>query len=62
MFPVNSNLQLNAAHFADDLVLLSSTVDDLQLVTSKCNTQISAERTKVMDFGKNKPISGKIMY
>ncbi|KAJ4450649.1 hypothetical protein ANN_02078 [Periplaneta americana] len=61
--PINGNLQLDALLFADDLVLMASTEDDLQYsvhnlnkVSEKYNMEINIEKSKIMSF------CGKFLY
>jgi hypothetical protein len=64
---VNRNLQLDAMIFADDLVLLAASEDDLQhslyifkLLAEKHSMEISTEKTKIMAFCGKEPVPSKI--
>jgi hypothetical protein len=65
---INRNLQLDAMIcFADDLVLLAASEDDLQhslynfkLVAEKYSMEISTEKTKIMAFCGKEPVPSKI--
>lgn len=65
--PINRNLQLDALLFADDLVLMASTEDDLQysvhnlnMVSEKYNMEINIEKSKIMSFCGKFPVPSKI--
>ncbi|KAJ4431469.1 hypothetical protein ANN_20067 [Periplaneta americana] len=65
--PINRNLQLDALLFADDLVLMASTEDDLQYsvhnlnkVSEKYNMEINIEKSKIMSFCGKFPVPSKI--
>jgi hypothetical protein len=64
---LNRNLQLDAMIFADDLVLLAASEDDLQhslynfkLEAEKYSLEISTEKTKIMVFCGKAPVPSKI--
>jgi hypothetical protein len=64
---INRNLQLDAIIFADDLVLLAASENDLQqslynfkLVAEKYSMEISTEKTKIMAFCGKEPVPSKI--
>ncbi|KAJ4448392.1 hypothetical protein ANN_10408 [Periplaneta americana] len=65
--PINRNLQLDALLFADDLVVMASTEDDLQysvhnlnIVSEKYNMEINIEKSKIMSFCGKFPVPSKI--
>lgn len=60
-------MQLDALLFADDLVLMASTEDDLQysvhnlnMVSEKYNMEINIEKSKIMSFCGKFPVPSKI--
>jgi hypothetical protein len=64
---INGNLHLDAMIFADDLVLLAASEDDLQhslynfkLVAEKYSMEISTEKTEIMAFCGKEPVPSKI--
>ena len=65
--PINRHLKLDTIIFADDLVLLATSEDDLQwsvhnlnLVAQKYSMEISTEKTKIMAFCGKYPVPSKI--
>jgi hypothetical protein len=65
--PIDSDLQLDAILFADDLAFRASTVDDPQrciynfhIVASKYNMEISTEKSKTMAFRGKETVPSKI--
>lgn len=65
--PINRNLHLDTVIFADDLVLLATSEDDLQrsiynlnLIAEKYSMEISTNKTKIMAFLGKDPVPSKI--